>query len=337
VIGEQSLARWRLNMSGTILVVAEAGDGGVRPISLELVTAARKVGDLAGCTVTALLMGFGVGGAAEQLGSTCIERLLVADDPALDQLPTEVLAAVLAKTITELNPIAVLVPSTTAGIEYAPRVAARLDLPIASDCIDLSFEDGAVIAVRPVLGGRVQSAVRLSGGGPVVLTIRQGSFENAAIGLGETAAESFSVGSVDTRLKITGISAKERGDVGLDTAETIVGGGRGLKEATNFALVEQLAAALGGAVAATRAVTDAGWRPHHEQIGQTGRVVSPRLYIAVGISGAAQHVTGLQGADTIVAINRDPDAPIFKIASFGIVGDLFELVPAILAELKATA
>lgn len=324
-------------MSGTILVVAEAGDGVLRPISLELVTAARTVGEIAGCTVTALLMGSAVGEAAQLLGSAGIDRLLVADDSTLNQLPTEVLAAVLAKAVTELNPVAVIVPSTTAGIEYAPRVAARLDLPIASDCIDLGFEDGAVIAVRPVLGGRVQSAVRISAGGPVVLTMRQGSFEKAAIGSGTVAAESFAVDSIDSRLKITGISAKERGDVGLDTAETIVGGGRGLKEATNFALVEQLAAALGGAVAATRAVTDAGWRPHHEQIGQTGRVVSPRLYIAVGISGAAQHVTGLQGAENIVAINRDPDAPIFKIASFGIVGDLFELVPAILAELKATA
>ncbi len=324
-------------MSGTILVVAESGEGGLRPISLELVTAARKIAGLSGASVTALLMGSGVGDAATILGGAGIDRLLVADDPALSQLSTEVLAATLEMAFNALEPVAVLVPSTTAGIEYAPRVAARLDLPIASDCVDLGFEDGALIAVRPVLGGRVQSAVKISAGGPAVLTIRQGSFEKAQTGTGTVAGEPFAVAQVNARLKVTGLSAKESGDVGLDTAETIVGGGRGLKEAANFALVEQLAAALGGAVAATRAVTDAGWRPHHEQIGQTGRVVSPRLYLAVGISGAAQHVTGLQGAENIVAINRDPDAPIFKIASFGIVGDLFELVPAILAELKATA
>jgi electron transfer flavoprotein alpha subunit len=212
-------------------------------------------------------------------------------------------------------------------------------LPLASECVDLAADDGALVAVRPVLGGRLLTAVKLAAGGPVIATVRQGSFERPAAGTGTVAAEPFaySLNPNDLRLKIVSLAAKEKAGVGLDTAEVIVGGGRGLKEAKNFALVEQLAEALGGAVAATRAVTDAGWRPHNEQIGQTGRVVSPRLYVAVGISGAVQHLAGLQGAEHVVVINRDPDAPIFKIASFGIVGDLFEVVPALIAELKASA
>lgn len=328
-------------MSGTILVVAEAGEGGLRPVSLELVSAARKVaGAGAGDgTVTALLMGADLAAAASQIGGSGVDRLLVVDDPRLRNLPPQALAGALASVIQRENPFAVFIPSTTAGIEYAPRVAARLKLPIASDATDVSVEDGRLVANRPVLGGRVQTAVKLEGEGTSIVTFRSGSFEKPVTGEASVTPESMQVeiADADLRVQITATAAKETAGKGMDTADVIVGGGRGLKEAKNFELVEQLAGALHGAVAATRAITDAGWRPHNEQIGQTGRVVSPRLYIAVGISGAAQHVAGLQGAEYIVAINRDADAPIFKIASFGIVGDLFEIVPAILSELKASA
>lgn len=323
-------------MSNIVLVVAEAdAAGNLRPASLEVVAAGRKLAASAGASVAALLMGSSLAAATSALATSGVDQVLVADDARLANLPTPALATVLAKIVSDRAPVTVLVPSTTAGIEYAPRVAAKLRLPIASDCIDLGYEDGAVVAVRPVLGGRVLTAVKLASGTPAILTMRQGSFDKAAGG-GTAPVEQISVelADADLALKVIGVSAKESAGVGLDSAEVIVGGGRGLKEAANFRLVEELAGALGGAVAATRAITDAGWRPHNEQIGQTGRVVSPRLYIAVGISGAVQHVAGLQGAEHIVAINRDPDAPIFKIASFGIVGDLFEVVPALVAELK---
>jgi electron transfer flavoprotein alpha subunit len=326
-------------MSDTVLVIAEAGEGGLRPVSLELVTAARRVASASGGSVTALLMGQALDDASAQLASAGVDRLLVADDERLRNLPPQALAGTLAAVIERETPFAVLVPCTTAGIEYAPRVAARLRLPIASDATDVGVEDGKIVAIRPVLGGRIQIAVKLEGDGPGVVSIRSGSFEKATTSDPSVTPERITVelAEGDLRVQIIETAPKERSDKGLDTADVIVGGGRGLKEAANFALVEQLAAALHGAVAATRAITDAGWRPHNEQIGQTGRVVSPRLYIAVGISGAAQHIAGLQSAENIVAINRDPDAPIFKIASFGIVGDLFEVVPAILQELEATA
>jgi electron transfer flavoprotein alpha subunit len=167
-------------MNGTVLVVAETNGAGLRPISLEVVTAGRNVADLAGCTVTALIMGNGLADSAKKIANTAADRVLVVDDQRLKFLTPSLLAHVLANVIESLKPFAVIVPSTTAGIEYAPRVAARLKLPIASDCIGLSVEDGALIAIRPILGGRVQTAVKMSNDGPAIATLRQGSFERAA-------------------------------------------------------------------------------------------------------------------------------------------------------------
>lgn len=324
--------------NGGVLIIAEAGGAELRPASYELVTAGRKVAAGLGGQLTALLMGSGVDVAGSQLASAGVDRVLVADDERLTHLPIDAVTAVVERVIRNVSPAAVLIPATTAGIEYGPRVAARLRVGLASDCVDFGVEDGSLVAVRPVLGGRVQTAVKLGQSRPQMATVRLGSFEPATAGEGGPTPERVAVEltQADQRIKVTGVAAKEAaGGVALEQAAVIVGGGRGLKEPANFELVEQLATALGGAVAATRAVTDAGWRPHHEQVGQTGRTVAPRLYIAIGISGAVQHLVGIQGSDYIVAINRDPDAPIFKIASFGIVGDLFEIVPALTAELKA--
>ncbi|MDQ3044391.1 MAG: electron transfer flavoprotein subunit alpha/FixB family protein, partial [Chloroflexota bacterium] len=207
---------------------------------------------------------------------------------------------------------------------------------LAADCVQLDVEEGALVAVRPILGGRVQTAVRLAGSEPQMATVRPGAFEKAdASGTApEIENVTIELTDADNRIAIRGTAAKEMGSVNLEAAEIIVSGGRGLKEPDNFKIVEELAAALDAAVGASRAVVDAGWRPHHEQVGQTGRTVAPRLYVAVGISGAVQHLVGMQGAEYIVAINRDPDAPIFKTASFGIVGDLFEIVPAVTEAIK---
>jgi electron transfer flavoprotein alpha subunit len=231
----------------------------------------------------------------------------------------------------------VLMPGTTAGRDYAPRVAARLGLGLVADCVDLHVEDGGLVAVRPVLGGRVQTAVRFEGDGPALATVRPGSFDLArpsgeAV---EVANLPVELGPDDLKVRVIATLQEDTGGKKLDGAERIVAGGRGLKEPDQFALVEELASVLNAAVGASRAVVDAGWRPHHEQVGQTGQTVSPRLYVAVGISGAVQHLVGMQSAEYIVAINRDPDAPIFKIASFGIVGDLFDVVPAVIEEIRA--
>lgn len=323
---------------GPVLIVAEVGGGELRPASLELVTAGRQIATDLGSSLIALVVGSGAADAAAQLASSGVDRLLVVDDARLEHLPVHALTAVLAQVVADVLPSVLLIPATTAGIEYAPRLATRLKVGLAADCIGFSVEEGGLIAIRPVLGGRVQTAVKFGPSRPQIATVRAGSFEQAALGTGSIAPETITpnLSDEDVRINVIGVAAKEQGGgVALNEADVIVGGGRGLKEQANFELVEQLAAALGGAVAATRAVTDAGWRPHHEQVGQTGQSISPRLYIAIGISGAVQHLVGVQGSDYIVAINRDPDAPIFKIASFGIVGDLFEVVPAIINELKS--
>jgi electron transfer flavoprotein alpha subunit len=244
---------------------------------------------------------------------------------------------VVAQAVGDVNPAVVLMPGTTSGRDYAPRLAARLGLGLAADCVDLKVEDGGLVAVRPLLGGRVQTAVRFEGEGPSLATVRAGSFERAhpTHDPVDVTSTPVTIGPDDLKVRVVETLHEDTGGKRLDSAERIVAGGRGLKEPDRFAMVEELAGALNAAVGASRAVVDAGWRPHHEQVGQTGQTVAPRLYVAVGISGAVQHLVGMQGADYIVAINRDPDAPIFNIASFGIVGDLFEVVPAVIEELKA--
>jgi electron transfer flavoprotein alpha subunit len=325
-----------MQSGGNVLVTGEVdAQGALRPVAWETLGAARQIAAALGGTVTGLLFGSGIGDAARAWGSAGADRLLVADDERLASLTAGAAAAVVTRAIADAAPDVVLIPGTTAGRDYAPLVAARIGAGLAADCVTLDVTDGALTAVRPVYGGRALSRIHFSGS-PVLATIRGGSFVRAESGTTAPDIEPLAVTLTpdDLRVAVVETSPKGTGVSRLDTAEVVVSGGRGLQKPENFALVEALAAAFGGAVGATRAVVDAGWRPHQEQIGQTGRTVSPRLYVAVGVSGAVQHNVGMQGSEYIVAINRDPDAPIFKIASFGIVGDLFEVVPAVTAAVK---
>lgn len=315
------------------LIVAEAGAGGLRPASLELITAARKLGG----PISGLLFGSDIGDAATRLGGAGLDRLLVADSPSLANASAEAAASVIVEAIAKVEPATVLMLSTTLATEYAPTVSTRLSAPLMTDVFALNADGESLVATRPAMGGRLQSDVVIPAGNLRLIALRAGAFERAA--LAGSAPEVELLGTVlsplDQRVKVIAVAEKETTGVGLEAADIVVAGGRGLKDAASFALVEQLAAALGGAVGATRAVTDLGWRPHSEQIGQTGKSVAPKLYIAAGISGAAQHTVGMSGSENIVVINRDPDAPIFKFASYGIVGDLFEVLPAVTAAVNA--
>lgn len=324
-------------MTNDVLIVGELdATGTLRPVSLELVTAGRAVAEQSGGKLIALVLGAFPEEAGQTLSAAGADRVLMVAEPRLNPPSAEATSTAVVAAATEVSPAVILMAGTTAGRDAAPKVAVRLNAPLAAECIALGYRDGELTATRSVLGGRAVSDLVVRGG-PRMATIRAGSFAQPARRGDGVAAEPFAVrfDASDFAVTVEETAVKGGGASGLDTAEVVVSGGRGLKEPKNFALVEALATSLGGAVGATRAVVDAGWRPHAEQIGQTGRTVSPKLYIAVGISGAVQHNVGMQGSATIVAINRDPDAPIFKTAQFGIVGDLFEILPALTAEIRS--
>jgi electron transfer flavoprotein alpha subunit len=319
-----------------ILVVGESGPDGLRPEALEGVTAARTLAEVSGAGVVGAVVGADAAEAASTLVSTGLETVYLVDDPLMvTELPiTKALAAVIVESAADV----IILPGTTTGRDVAARLGARLDAAVASDVVGLESAGDNVVARRTILGGKSLVEVTLKGDPARIISLRPGSYPKAATDRapGAIVTSSVELNDNDTRVRVDGYETDDNGGhVKLQAAETIVAGGRGLREPQNFALVEKLAEALHGAVAASRAVVDAGWRPHHEQIGQTGQSVTPRLYVAIGISGAVQHNVGMQGSEYIVAINRDPDAPIFKIASFGIVGDLFEVVPALTAELSS--
>jgi electron transfer flavoprotein alpha subunit len=324
----------------TILVIGEAQNGALRPVSLEGITVATKLAQSLGLDVVAGIAGSGIADASEELAGTGVSRVLAVEGDAFGSFFTEAATAAAVAMIEASSPAIVFIPATTSGRDYAPRLAARMGVVSAADVTDVAVVDGSAVVSRPVYGGKMVASLVLDLDRLSVVTYRPGSFEKAPKGGTAAPIQSLSVElpEAPSRVTVKGLVQEESaGTFRLESATTIVSGGRGLKEPDNFSIVEQLASALNGVVGASRAVVDAGWRQHHEQVGQTGRTVSPRLYVAVGISGAVQHLVGMQGSELIVAINRDPDAPIFKIASFGIVGDLFEVVPAIINELNATA
>jgi electron transfer flavoprotein alpha subunit len=264
------------------------------------------------------------------------DRVLVADFPELERYTTDGYTLVIERAIETTSPAVVLLGGTTAGRDLGPYLSARTGAGCLSDCIALRWDGDALVGTRPVYQGKLLADVTINSPNPGFAVLRGGVVDAPPAGEpGSIEDLEVTFADGDLRVELIEVSVPPAGAVDLEGAETIVAGGRGVGSAENFVLVEQLAAAVGGAVGATRAVTDLGWRPHYEQIGQTGKTVKPKLYFAVGISGAVQHVVGMQSSDTVVAINRDADAPIFKLAQIGVIGDLNELLPALVAEIKA--
>jgi electron transfer flavoprotein alpha subunit len=283
--------------------------------------------------VTALVLGSGVASAAAA-AALVVDQVLVADSADLSQYDAEVWSAAVAQIATEGEAEVVLIAGSRSGREYSPRVAVKLDAPLLEDVTGLRDEGGVLHAEHYTFLTRVTERVEAKA--PVVVaTVKPGAF--AAAAPGSAAAEQFDVDLElpKRRLVLTGSTKEKTGRIALTEADIVVSGGRGVGTAEGFvALVEGLADQLGAAVGATRAVVDAGWRPYSEQVGQTGKTVQPKAYIAVGISGAVQHLSGMNKSKVIVAINKDGDAPIFKIADYGIVGDVKEIVPAMIQELR---
>ncbi|MDP9436539.1 MAG: electron transfer flavoprotein subunit alpha/FixB family protein [Actinomycetota bacterium] len=309
-----------------VLVLVDHVDGAPKKVSYELLTLARELG-----TPSAVALGRGASAAAERLAAYGAEKVYVCEAEELDAFLVGPKAAVLAQLITDRSPAAVLVPSKAEGKEVAARAAVKTGGGLLTDAVGVS---GDLTAEQPVFGGSVSVQSRVATGVPII-SVRANSTaptEQPAAGQVEHVTATFSDADKAARV-VDRVVEQKGGRPALGDAAVVVSGGRGVGGAENFAIVEQLADVLGAAVGASRAATDAGWYPHQHQVGQTGQTVSPQLYIAVGISGAIQHRAGMQTSKTIVAINKDPEAPIFELADFGLVGDLFTVVPQLTEQL----
>ena len=323
----------------TVLAVLEQRDGVLRNVSQEIVTGARRLADALGGTVEALVLGAGSVKGVDRLGGFGADKVVTLTNAAFGTYAPEAQSEVIADRVRAGGYRAIVFAASATGKDLAPRVAARLGVALAQDITDLAVEGGAggagtVTVVRPVYAGKALLKLKLTGK-LAVLSLRPNVFtpvQRPRSGAAESAAVTVAAG----RVVVKAIKAAPGGALDVAEAPIVVSGGRGLKEPANFKLLEALAQALGGraAVGASRAVVDAGWRPHADQVGQTGKTVSPTLYVAVGISGAIQHLAGMRTSGVIVAINKDKDAPIFKVADYGIVGDLFEVVPKLTEEIR---
>ena len=317
-----------------ILIVVEHANGKLSKSAYEMTQAAR------GCKregpITLLVLGSGVASVATQAAAIA-DQVLVADTPALAGYDPEVWAAAVAQIAREGEAHTVLIGGSRSGREYSPRVAVKLDAPLIEDAISLADVNGALEAEHYTFLARVTETVAASGP-VVVVTIKPGAFSVAAPSATPGEQYDAELDLPQRRVTVTARTTEKSERVSLADADIVVSGGRGVGTPEGFVtLVEGLADQLGAAVGATRAVVDAGWRPYSEQVGQTGKTVQPKVYFAIGISGAVQHISGMGKSKLIVAINKDADAPIFKEADYGIVGDVKEIVPALIQELKNTA
>ena len=317
-----------------VLAVLEQRDGSLRKVSHEVVTGARRLADALGGEVHALVLAAGAVQGTDASGRYGADKVITATHAGFAQYAAEGFTRAVAERAKAGGYGAIVFSASAQGKDLAPRVAARLDVPLAADVTDVTVDGGKVVVTRPVYAGKALLKVKVTVT-PAVVSLRPNVFTPVERPKAGTA-ESVTVSGDAGRVIVKGIKAAAGGSLDVAEAPIVVSGGRGLKEPANFKLLEDLAKAFGGraAVGASRAVVDAGWRPHGDQVGQTGKTVSPSLYVAVGISGAIQHLAGMRTAKVIVAINKDKDAPIFKVADYGIVGDLFEIVPRLTEEIK---
>jgi electron transfer flavoprotein alpha subunit len=314
-----------------LLIFVEQRAGAPRKASLEALGEARRLASASGWTVAAVVAGHGVGAVADELAKHGAEHVFVADEEKLARYSAEGYTAAIAAAAARCQPIAVLLAATAVGSDLSGRLAARLGWGCLADVVKLVVDGGAIVATRPVYSGKA-FATADSNGKPVVATLRPNVFAAQPHQTSATVeALPPIVGTI--RAVTREVVTREGGELDVAEADIIVSGGRGIKGPENFALIRDLARPLGAAVGASRAVVDAGWIGHSHQVGQTGKVVSPSLYVACGISGAIQHLAGMSSSKIIVAVNKDAEAPIFKVADFGIVGDLFQVVPAMTQEI----
>lgn len=318
-----------------ILVIAEQRDGKLNRATWETIAAAQQLAG--GMPITVAVLGASTGGVAQELATASVAEILVAEHPALDPYTPDAQTAAASALIATVNPAFVLLPHTYQTRDFAPLLAARLRKPLVTDVNGITGTGAGATFTRPMFQGKLAAQVKPQGGTPALVTMQIGAFRADAAQKGGSAA----VKKVDVQIDAASIRQKPeppfreaKQAVDLGQAERIVAVGRGIKSQDNLPLAEKLAKAMGAEVAASRPICDNGWLPMERQIGSSGQTVAPKLYVALGISGAIQHLVGMKGSRTIVAINKDAEAPIFEVADYGIVGDLFEIAPALIAELE---
>ena len=322
-----------------VFVFAQQVDNVLSGISFELVGEGKRLAEKLGTEVTAVLVGSDVSGLVDELAAYGADKVIVVDDPELKNYRTEPYAHALASVINEFKPEIMLVGATAIGRDLGPTVSARVQTGLTADCtgLDYDVEAGNMVWTRPAFGGNLMAMILCPDNRPQLGTVRPGVFKKPELVEGREGTitrEDIHVAADQIRTKLIERIEEVAEAVNLEEAEIIVSGGRGVGSEEGFGVIRELADVLGATVGASRAAVDEGWIPRAHQVGQTGKTVGPKLYIACGISGAIQHAAGISGSDCIVAINKDPDAPIFDVADYGIVGDLFTIIPIMIDQIK---
>jgi electron transfer flavoprotein alpha subunit len=331
---QSNLAEW----SG-VWVYAECRHGRLAPVALELLGAGHRLAEKRGVSLAAVLLGSEIEGLAEELVAYGADTVFVVDDPALASFTDDAYGNALSALAKEYKPEIILAGATAIGRSFIPRVATTLATGLTADCTDLAIraEDGVLLQTRPAFGGNIMATIVCPHTRPQISTVRplvMKPLSRDSGRKGEIIKVNLNPVILKPRVKVLDSVVEDLDRVNLSEADIVVAGGRGLENEKGFAMIRELADLLGGAVAASRGAVDSGWIPYPHQVGQTGKTVAPKIYIACGISGAIQHLVGMQSADTIIAINRDADAPIFDVATYGIVGDVFEIVPQLIEKFK---
>ncbi len=322
-------------MAETILVVVEQREGKLNRVSFETLTAAQSIAAETGWQVEAAVLGSGVGGFAAEIAKTKLNKVYALESSACAKYTPDAFSAALKKFITEKNPKLVLMPHTYQVRDFAPKLTTMLNRTLISDCVGVRKEGDKLVFTRQMFQGKFAADVSFAGDPPYFATFQNGAFRGDQVQAGTAPVETVNL-EVDaaSRNQPQDVFKEAKQAVDLTQAEIIVSVGRGIKEQKNIELARQLAEALGGELAASRPICDAGWLPMDRQIGSSGQTVSPKLYLALGISGAIQHIVGMKGSRAIVAINKDAEAPIFEIADVGVVGNIFDIIPPLVEEIK---
>jgi electron transfer flavoprotein alpha subunit len=321
-------------MAETILVVAEQREGKLNRVSLETLAGAQQLARLAGWTVEAAVVGGGIGEVAAEVAKSAVAKVYAIEDASLAMYTPDGFIAALRKFIEAHKPKLVLLPHTYQVRDFAPRLAASLGAAMVSDATGYKYENGKLLFTRQMFQGKFAADVALAGDGPWFASFQTGAFRADQLEAGTAAVEQVNAATGEIRTHPEAPFQEAKQAVDLTQAAIIVSVGRGIKEQKNIAVAEALAAALGGEIAASRPICDAGWLPMERQVGSSGQTVSPKLYLALGISGAIQHIVGMKGSSNIIAINKDAEAPIFEVADVAVVGNLFDIVPVLTEEVK---